>query len=79
MIQIPLSQIPKENLSRMLEEFVTRNGTDYGMQEWSLMQKVQQIEHQLQTGLAGIVFDQESGEVDIWPAERIPAEWKLAD
>lgn len=42
------------------EEFVTRDGTDYGEVEISLKTKIAQVLAQLKSGKAVIVFDQKS-------------------
>lgn len=41
-------------LQGMIEEFVTRDGTDYGEQETELAKKVARVKAQLQKGPAGI-------------------------
>lgn len=56
-IDIPLSQLNAETLQAVIEEFITREGTDYGHQEYSLEQKVSQVQRQLQSGQARLVFD----------------------
>jgi uncharacterized protein YheU (UPF0270 family) len=62
---IPHSQISPEALQGLIEEFVTRDGTDYGEFEISLAQKVKQVEHQLKRGELVIVFDAASESVSI--------------
>ncbi|MDC1294924.1 YheU family protein [Myxococcota bacterium] len=46
-------------LRGIVEEYVTREGTDYGQGNWSLEEKVSQVFRQLQNGDARIVFDLE--------------------
>lgn len=50
-------QLSVEALQGVIEEFITREGTDYGVGEWSLADKVKQVRAQLHTGNARIVFD----------------------
>ena len=52
-----------------MEEFVTRDGTDYGDRELSLDEKVENLRGQLRRGDARIVFDPESESVDIVVSE----------
>jgi hypothetical protein len=52
-------------LRRLIEEFVTRDGTDYGAIERTLAEKVAAVLRQLRTGEAAIVVDAESETVDI--------------
>jgi uncharacterized protein len=54
---IPYQQLSREALVGLIEEFITREGTDYGEQEIPLDLKVKQIERQLKTGEVVIVFD----------------------
>ncbi len=49
-----------EALHGVIEEFVTRDGTDYGGVEVPLETKIAQVMAQLQSGKAVIVFDQET-------------------
>ena len=59
-LKIPYDQLNSETLNGVIEEFVTRNGTDYGEIEVSLETKILQVLGQLKSGKAIIVFDQES-------------------
>ena len=54
---IPHQQISPDALQGLIEEFITREGTDYGEAEFSLEQKVKQVERQLARGDIVIVFD----------------------
>ncbi|MDA3918934.1 MAG: YheU family protein [Deltaproteobacteria bacterium] len=59
-LKIPYDQLNPETLHGVIEEFVTRDGTDYGEFEVSLDAKISQVLGQLKSGKAVIVFDQES-------------------
>jgi uncharacterized protein len=54
---IPVSQLQEETLNNILEEFITREGTDYGDCEISLQQKVERLKRQIVQGDVVIVFD----------------------
>ncbi len=56
-VKIPYSQLSKEALLGVIEEFVTRDGTDYGQIETTLETKISQILKQLESGRVVIVFD----------------------
>lgn len=56
-LRIPAEQLSEEALQGLIEEFITREGTDYGEVEWSLADKVAQVRRQLQRGEAVILFD----------------------
>ena len=60
-LKIPYDQLNSESLHGVIEEFVTRDGTDYGEREVSLETKISQVLDQLKSGKAVIVFDQHSG------------------
>ena len=57
---IPYQELSLEALQGVIEEFVTRDGTDYGEVEVALDTKVSQILHQLHAGKVVIVFDQKT-------------------
>jgi len=59
-VKIPYKQLSSEALQGIIEEFVTRDGTDYGEYEISLETKISQVLKQLKSGKAVIVFDQKS-------------------
>lgn len=54
---IPYQELSVDALQALIEEFVTRSGTDYGTSEASLAEKVEQVKQQLQKGEAVIVYD----------------------
>lgn len=64
-VDIPYQQLSEGALRALIEEFVTRDGTDYGVQETSLETKIQQVEGRLRNGLAVVVFDSLSESCDI--------------
>lgn len=57
---IPWQALPQATLMRLLEEFITREGTDYGLQEYTLAEKVEQIMCDIKSGNCVIVFDQDT-------------------
>ena len=57
-LKIPYEQLNPDTLHGVIEEFVTRDGTDYGEVEVSLETKISQVLRQLKSGKAVIVFDQ---------------------
>ena len=50
-------QVPADSLRNLVEEFVTRDGTDYGEQEISLETRVGQVMQQLRRAEVVIWFD----------------------
>lgn len=62
---VPWQQIAPDTLDSLIREFVLREGTDYGAQEVSLQDKVDQVRAQLQRGDAVIVYSELHETVDI--------------
>lgn len=56
-MQIPHKLLSEGALQGLLEEFVTREGTDYGQLSHSLAAKTAQVRRQLDRGEALIIFD----------------------
>lgn len=56
-IEIPPEQLSVDVLQAVIEEFITREGTDYGAAELSLEQKVSRVKRQLDSGKVVIAFD----------------------
>ena len=56
-IEIPHDRLAPDLLDAVMEEFIMREGTDYGEQPFTLEQKRAQLRRQLTSGRAMIVFD----------------------
>ena len=56
-IEVPHDRLSAETLRQVVEAFVNREGTDYGLRERSLEKKVHDVIRQLENGEAIIVFD----------------------
>ena len=65
------SQLSQEALDGVIEDFINREGTDYGLQEYTLEQKRQQVLNQLKAGVAVIVFDHDSQSVSILHKDQL--------
>ncbi len=59
-LKIPYDQLSPEALHGLIEEFVTRDGTDYGEVEIPLETKITRVLNQLRSGSAVIVFDRKT-------------------
>lgn len=62
---IPHDQLASETLTSLIEEFVSRDGTDYGEEEVSLCEKVEQVREKLISGEAVILFSESTGQCNI--------------
>ena len=56
-MEIPHERLDAETLRAVVEEFVTREGTDYGDRVCSLPEKVSDVMAQLKRGEAVILWD----------------------
>jgi len=70
---IPHQQLTRETLDALIEEFVTREGTEYGAQDVTLATKVEQVRQQLERGTVVIVFDPAIATTSLIPADQVPA------
>jgi uncharacterized protein len=64
-VVVPYAELPADLLHAVVESYVLREGTDYGVKEHSLEDKVAQVIGQLKRGEAQVVFDPESESVSI--------------
>jgi len=68
---IPHDQLAVETLNSLIEEFVSRDGTDYGEQEATLTVKVEQVLEKLVSGEAVILFSESTGQCNIVPKDKL--------
>ena len=59
-MRIPHQMLSPDALRGVIEAFVTREGTDYGVHDVPLATKVGQVRHQLDTGTAVLVYDEDT-------------------
>ncbi len=59
-VKVPHDQLSPEALQGVIEEFLTRDGTDYGEVEVPLETRVSQVFAHLKSGKVVIVFDPDS-------------------
>ena len=70
--EISAEDLSAEALRGLIEEFVTRDGTDYGAVERSVEEKIAQIRAQLASGEARLVFDPATETANIVMARDLP-------
>jgi uncharacterized protein YheU (UPF0270 family) len=73
---IPLEQINEETLIAIIEDFILREGTDYGEIDANKEDKVAQVKLQLQQGSAVIVYSELHESINILPREQFNNENK---
>lgn len=59
-MEIPWQSIETEVLDRLIEELVTRDGTDYGITEKTRDQKLSEVKNALASGVVAIYWDSET-------------------
>lgn len=64
-IEIPFDRLSAETLNGVIDNFISREGTDYGAQEVSHETKVTQIRRQIEKGEVKIVFEPASETVTL--------------
>jgi uncharacterized protein len=66
---IPIDRLSNDALRGVIEEFISREGTDYGEREVSRETSFNQLKHRLEKGLAVLVFDEDTETTNIFPAD----------
>ena len=69
-IEIPFESLEPDTLTRLIEAYVLREGTDYGLEDAVLATKVLQVRRQLQQKTARLLFLPEEETFAIVPEER---------
>ncbi|MBO1518358.1 YheU family protein [Oceanisphaera pacifica] len=67
---IPYTDLNEETLNNLIEQFVLREGTEYGAEDVSLPEKVLQVKQQLKSREAVIVYSELHESVNILPAAQ---------
>ena len=71
---IPFEQIDTDTLTRLIEDFVTRDGTDNG-DETPLNTRIERVRKALDKKQAVILFDVESQQCQLCLRHDVPKEW----
>jgi uncharacterized protein YheU (UPF0270 family) len=67
---IPINRLSPGALQGVIEEFISREGTDYGEREVSSETSFEQVRHKLGKGLAVLVYDDETETTNIFLADN---------
>ena len=71
MVKIPFGELSSEALAGVIEEFVMREGTDYGHRDYTLDEKRARVLRALELGDAVITFEPSSGSTSIVMSEDL--------
>ncbi|TDG13806.1 YheU family protein [Seongchinamella unica] len=72
-IEIPAERLGEDVLQGLLEEFASRDGTDYGEVELTLAEKTGNLRRQLQRGELLLLFETEREQWDLMIADQARA------
>lgn len=67
---IPFNDLNAETLFSIIKEFVLREGTEYGAEDVSIEEKVEQVKEQLTLGTAVLVYSELHETVNIIPTDQ---------
>ena len=67
--RIPVNKLSHEALKGVIEEYISRDGTDYGEVEASAETKFRYVKQKLEKGLAVLIFDDEAETTNIFLAD----------
>lgn len=67
---IPLEQLSNETLTAIIEDFILREGTEYGAIDVSKQDKIAQVKKQLEQGSAVLVYSELHESVNILPSDQ---------
>jgi uncharacterized protein YheU (UPF0270 family) len=67
---IPVNRLSPGALQGVIEEFILRDGTDYGEREASPEANFRQVRDKLEKGLAVLIFDDETETTNIFLADN---------
>lgn len=65
MLEIPFQQLSGDALTGVIDDFILREGTDYGNLEASIEKKREDVLRQLKNGRAKIVFEPETESITL--------------
>lgn len=63
---IPVNKLSAESLKGVIDEFISRGGTDYGAVEAAPETKFRQVQQKLVSGLALLIYDDETETTNIF-------------
>lgn len=70
MLIIPVEQLSEETFDAVLEEYIHREGTDYGEYEFSLADKRSQLRQQIKDGKICLCYDPVSQTCTLLPKKQ---------
>jgi len=72
---IPLEQLSNDILTAIIEDFILREGTEYGVIDVSKKDKIAQVKKQLEQGSAVLVYSELHESVNIMQKEQFQQDY----
>jgi len=72
-VAVPVARLSAESLQGLLEEFASRDGTDYGERETPLGERVAQLRRRIEAGDLQLLYDLASETWDLLPRDEAVA------
>jgi len=72
-MEIPYQSLEKQTLEELIKDIVTRDGTDYGVEETSTEQKITSVMSALKTGKALLYWDTETESISLHTQDDMPS------
>jgi len=69
-VEVPVERLSDEALQGIVDDFILREGTDYGIHETALQTKRDQVMAQIKAGTAVITFDPDTETCTLVRRER---------
>ena len=69
-VEVPSERLAAPTLEALLQEYASRDGTDYGLVESSLQDKVASLRLQLENRSLALLYDAASEQWDILPRDQ---------
>jgi uncharacterized protein YheU (UPF0270 family) len=63
---IPVNKLSSKALKGVIEEFISRDGTDYAEREVPMETKFRHVKYKLKDGSAVLIFDDKTGTTNIF-------------
>ena len=69
-VEVPSQRLAPPTLEALLQEYASRDGTDYGLMERSLQDKVASLRAQLDNRSLALLYDAASEQWDLVPRDQ---------
>ena len=69
-VEVPAGRLAPDVLAALLEEFASRDGTDYGERELSLADKERELRRQMNDGALMLLYDTETETWDLLDSDQ---------